>query len=1363
MTDHHIHTNRGKGLSKAKQALLARRLRGNLNRMPQTDTIPVRANTGSIPLSYAQGRFWFLYQLDPRNPAYHMYNVVRLQGRLDIAILTKSFITLIQRHQILRTQFVAESSPPIQQIVTDINFEIPVTDLQSYPRSEKESPVQGWIRSEIRCPFDLTRCPLLRVSLLKQNDDDHILVLTIHHIISDEWSNELLWRELSILYRAFLSDQSPTLPNLPVQYADFTLWQKQRVNKQMETQFAYWKKQLDVDLSLLQLPTDHIRPAQQAFRGALKWVSFPDELSLRLKALNQAFGTTTFMTLLTAFQVLLHRYTRQTDILIGTPIANRKRPEIKNLIGLFLNTLVMRANFKDNPRFDDLVKQTRQTALDGYAHQDLPFEKLVDGLQPQRNTSYNPIFQVMFVHQKSAFEEIDIPGLTVSQMPVDIGVAKFDLTLFVEESSQGLSAGLEYNTDLFDSNTADRILGHFQTLLESIVEDPQQRVSNLQLITAAERDMLMHKWNNTRIGTPQPPQIQQFIEQRAAQNSEAVAVVDDANQLTYRELDRRANQLARFMLKIGVGNTPVGLVLERSTDMIVAILGVLKAGGAYLPLDPASPPERLAFMLSDTQAPVLLTQKKIAGTLPDHKAKMVFIDAEWDVIAREDNTVPCIAAAPENLAYVIYTSGSTGKPKGVPVSHRNLVHSTSARFQFYEKNVNRFLLLSSFTFDSSVVGIFWTLCQGGTLVLPPQRIEQDIQKLVATIASRKISHILTLPSLYAILLEQADAKQLASLNTVIVAGEACRRGLVDLHYNRLPNAILFNEYGPTECTVWSTAYKIPATFEGNRVPIGRPIPNTQNYILDSHDQLVPIGVPGELCIGGAGVTSGYLNRPDLTAEKFIEYAIAGEPPTRLYRTGDLARYLPDGIIEFLGRIDHQVKLRGFRIEPGEVATVIGCHPAVLEAVVIVQETNRQTKQLVAYVVGKNNDDQFLSDLKRFLKARLPDYMIPSVFVVIERMPRTENGKIDRGALPAAIRKGVDVEKRHVSPRNPLEAELSRIWCKHLRVDNVGVMDNFFELGGDSLLALGLIADIKKKTGNHISLSALLNNPTIEGLARSPTQTYTPPPKDSSLVPIQSEGNKAPLLLFGCPPEIYSSFENDQPLYRFLSFYDELPFLYTVDRLETIAATYIRDLKRSLPDGPYVLCGYSAGGLIAYEMARQLSVSHGETPFLFLIDPPRLNRIESDHSSPVDTFDNRIHRFAPIIDAARENPISGAVLFIEKSINKIKNETKWLTYFVLHKMSKMMRFHIPLRWRSRYGLHLYGVVIRQYTARPYSGPVTLCQTEMSIKKADWAKILKGDVELHLIEEGHNHSDLFHDMKTVKIWFNHLKFFLDRIKK
>lgn len=907
-----------KKLSSAQRALLERRLRGQLDRVQQFDGIPVREQTGFLPLSYAQERLWFMHQLAPNSPAYNMYNVVRLQGVLDIVALRESFNTLVRRHAPLRSRFVVAEGRPWQQIAAAFDVDIPVISVAA-------DGVQELIVEAIRRPFDLETGPLLKVVLLNSAENEHILILTIHHIIFDEWSNAILWRELSTVYGALTQGEAPSLPELPIAYTDYAFWQKAQP---MADQLAYWKQQLGGELPLLQLPTDHPRPARQTFRGAMQWLDLPHTLCEQLQALNRTLNTTTFMTQLAAFQLLLSRYTAQTDILVGIPIANRSRVETNDLIGLFLNTLVMRADLQREQRFVDFVGQVRQTALDAYKNQELPFEKLVDELRPQRDASYNPIFQVMFVHQSAATADVALTGLQASQIPVDSGVAKFDLTLFVEESRQGLSVGLEYNSDLFADSTAQRLLQHYQTLLHSIVADPQQSIADLSIISAEERYTLLKQGNAITSESLPDSCIHQLIEKQVKLKPDALAVIDSSDQLTYLELDKRANQVAHKLRQLGVANGElVGLLLERSIDMIVAIVGVLKAGGAYVPLDPTYPRERLAFMQADSCAQVVITQpplQHLAAT-----GKTLLIDSQQLAAA------PVVTVQADDPAYMIYTSGSTGRPKGVVVTQRQLLHSTLARNAVYTQAPHRFLLLSSFAFDSSVAGIFWTLCQGGALVLPPENATRDIAVLAQCIATDRVTHTLLLPSLYKLLLEFAEPAQLQSLQTVIVAGEACPVVVGRQHAAVAPHAALYNEYGPTEGTVWSTVYQFPPDGVVNHqtVPIGRPIPRMQACVVDHRLHLLPLGAPGELVIGGAGVVAGYWRRPGLSAEKFTPNPYGDG---RLYRTGDRVRWLADGNLEFLGRIDDQVKIRGHRIELGEIETALTAHPLVADAAVIAQ-------------------------------------------------------------------------------------------------------------------------------------------------------------------------------------------------------------------------------------------------------------------------------------------------------------------------------------------------------------------------------------------------------------------------------------------
>ena len=922
-------TGRSK-LSDVKRALLEKRIQGKLK--DTTQRIPRRLPQASTHLSFAQQSLWYLHQLYPESPAYHIHKALRLKGPLDVTVLERSFNEILRRHEILRTTFDTVEAQPRQVIHPSLALSVHVQDLQQCPDSEQEAKVRELALEEARRPFDLMEGPLVRTALLQLAEEDHVLLLTIHHIVSDEWSLGIFWRELATLYKAFSNELPSPLSDLPIQYADYACWQPEWLpGEVMETQLSYWKKRLSDDLPVLQLPTDRPRPATQNFQGALQSLTLPPVLTKALGVLSDKAETTLFMTLLTVFKVLLHRYTGQTDIVVGTPIANRSRAETAELIGYFLNTLALRTDLSDDPSFGDLLTQVRELAFEAYAHQDLPFEKLVKELQPDRDPSYNPLFQVMFVLQQDTTEMLELPNLTLNTIEIDSGVAKFDLTLFMTQTEQALRAMFEYNTDLFDSSTIGRMLGHLQTLLEGIAADPDQRLSELPFLTEAEQHQLLIDWNQTQSEFPQNRCWCQLFDAQVERTPDASAVVYHDEPLSYRELNHRANQLAHYLRGLGVGpDVLVGIYMERSLEMVIGLLGVLKAGGAYVPLDAAYPKDRLAFILEDAQAPVLLTQKRLMAELPDQKAKVISLDGDWQVINQEcgENLVSGVTGG--NLSYVIYTSGSTGQPKGVIITHQNLMYSTFARTQFYEQPIRGFLLLSSFAFDSSVAGIFWTLCQGATLCIPDEDRYLDIPYLAGLIEQNSVSHLLCIPSLYQHMLT-AEPELLGSLTTTIVAGEACPTELVKAHFTLLPETNLFNEYGPTETTVWSTVFNCRAMTETATVPIGRPIANAAIYVLDANHQPVPVGVPGELYIGGAGVARGYLNHPELTNERFIPTPF-GEG--RLYRTGDLAKYLPDGNLEFLGRNDHQVKIRGYRIELEEIEAALLEHPNVGETVVV---------------------------------------------------------------------------------------------------------------------------------------------------------------------------------------------------------------------------------------------------------------------------------------------------------------------------------------------------------------------------------------------------------------------------------------------
>jgi amino acid adenylation domain-containing protein len=781
----------------------------------------------------------------------------------------------------------------------------------------------------------------------------------MHHIISDEWSLDVFWRDFAAGYAA--AGSTPDLPALPLQYSDFAWWQRQQMALgAFEAQLNYWQRQLDGDLPLLQLPTDYPRPRAKGYGGGFVSRTLPAALAGQIGAISRQAGVTLFSTLLAAYQTLLFRYTQQADILVGTPITNRNQAQTEAVIGFFLNTVVMRADFSQPKSFTALLAEVRQQTLSALANQHVPFDRVVEALKPKRDPSYTPMFQVMFVFQEGSAPTPTLSGLSVEPMLVDAGISKFDLTLFARNLARELQLSVEYDSALFERTTAERFLAHFEVLLGSIAAAPDTPISQLNILPPHERKLLLSEWTHTDAPFPAHQRIHDLI---AAHPPDSLAVISGDQMLTYGELNRRANQLAHLLLarSLSVG-TPVGLCVERSLEMVIGILGILKAGGAYVPIDPAYPEDRIRHILEDAGIAILLTQNHLLSTLPSHMDAICVDDRS--ALDPLPHTSPEVMVTPEHLAYMIYTSGSTGRPKGVRVTHRNLVHSTTARFTAYPEPVSRFLLLSSFAFDSSIAGIFWALCQGGALCLPPQNAERDVAQLARIIQRDRVTHTLMLPSLYQVLLDFASPTQLQSLKAVIVAGEACPLTLPEQHYRYLPNASLYNEYGPTEGTVWSTLWRIPP--QPRRILIGKAIPNVKTYILDAWMQPVPVGVVGELYIGGAGVSEGYHHRPDLNAERFLVNPFGAG---RLYRTGDLARYTDDGNVEFLGRIDNQVKVNGYRIELGEIEAALMQYSGVKEAVVLaideasLMEAAFDTQVMIETLQSSPEAEQLLSEIE----------------------------------------------------------------------------------------------------------------------------------------------------------------------------------------------------------------------------------------------------------------------------------------------------------------------------------------------------------------------------------------------------------------
>jgi amino acid adenylation domain-containing protein/non-ribosomal peptide synthase protein (TIGR01720 family) len=1061
-----------------------------------------------LPISFAQQRLWFLSQLEPENPFYNIPAAIQINGELDILLLERSFQEIINRHEVLRTAFLTVEGKPVAQLSSVNEFTLEVIDLCHSTEIVQAKQVEKIAREEAQNPFQLDKPPLLRVKLLRLDSQSHVILITLHHIVADGWSMGVLVKEVALIYQEETSPPSPLLVKergvrkdkvrlneLPIQYADFANWQRNWLQGEVrEKQLNYWLNQLQNAPNLLELPTDFPRPAVQTAKGGSIKFELPLELSQALKQLSQKSGCTLFMTLLAAFQTLLYRYSNSEDIVVGSAIANRQRSELEGLIGCFANTLAFRSDLSGNPSFSELLQRVKDVALGAYAHQDLPFEQLVDELQLVRSLSYTPLFQVMFLLQNAPIQPLTLENLSWSPINSDSGTAKFDLTLSMSETENGLIGNFEYNRDLFAASTIERMIGQWQTLLEGIVANPEQKLYELPLLTITEQQLLV-EWNQTRVDYPQTC-IHQLFAAQVEKTPDSIAVVWENQQITYKELDIKSNQLARYLIKLGVKpETRVGICVERRADMVIGLLGILKAGAAYVPLDPAYPEERLTYMLADAGVSVILTNNNVEtryiASLHNNIASLhnvVNLTTDWNQINQESTANINVKVNPENLAYIIYTSGSTGKPKGVAITHRSattLIHWS--RDVFTDTQIAGVLASTSICFDLSVFELFVPLSWGGKVILAENALQ-----LPELPFSNAVTLINTVPSA---ILQLSKLKAIPKLvNTINLAGEALQQSLVEqLQQNHPQIQNIYNLYGPSEDTTYSTyalvggvgAEGAEGAEEVNTPSIGCPIANTQTYILDTHLQPVPVGIPGELYLGGDGLMRGYLNKPELTAEKLIPNPFSSSPS--LYKTGDKARYLPDGKIEYLGRFDNQVKLRGFRIELGEIESVLNQHPEVYQAVTQIWEDKSGNKRLVAHFVLKNpvNQDNFSTQLRSYLQSKLPDYMIPAIFMMLSEMPLTPNGKINRRALPEPDKEKLNNQNQNnvnrVKPRTPQEELLAQIWSKLLGIESVGIHDNFFELGGDSILGIQVIAKASQ-AGLRLLPKQVFQHQTIAELA-----------------------------------------------------------------------------------------------------------------------------------------------------------------------------------------------------------------------------------------------------------------------------------------
>jgi aspartate racemase len=1228
--------------------------------LPKPQTIFPRGAHDTLPLSFAQERLWFLDQWDPGAATYNLPWPMRMVGRLDVGALRAGLNAVIQRHEALRTSFPAVDGLPTQVIAPRLEIGLPLVDLQALPAALREPTALRLLTAAARVGFDLAAGPLVSVLLIRLTTAEHAVLLNMHHIICDGWSMVIFIQELAAFYREFALGQPAELPDLAIQYADFALWQRAWLQGEvLETQLDYWRRQLGGRFPVLDLPTDRPRPPVQTHSGAREAIMIDAATVAGLQVLCQQEGATRFMVLLAAFSLLLARYSGQADIVVGAPIANRDLVEIEGLIGYFVNTLVLRTDLARPVSFRELLRQVRDTTLDAHAHQNIPFEQLVEKLQSERDPSRSALFQVMFVLQNMPPAVYEFPDLAMRPITIELGTAKFDLLLSLSETAYGLRGGIEYNSDLFDTTTIQRLSNHFQTLLRHAAADASQRVAYLPLLSAAERMQLIVEWNQTDVAARDDGSVEQLIAGQVVQRPDAIALVCQDQHLTYRALDSRADRLAARLRACGVGpETIMGVDTARSLELIVGLLGVLKAGGAYLPLDPGYPAERLRFMIDDAQAQVLITTKDERRRTNDEETQPeslhdlgLVIDVMRAAPAAIVNRTSKIVHA-DNLAYVIYTSGSTGTPKGVLVTRQGLVNHCRAAISCYALSAtDRVLQLASLSFDLAAEEIYPTLASGATLVLWPHQAPATAHEFLGLADQERLTVLdLTTPLWQVWATEQASPALPipAALRLVIVGGDRALAEPYAAWRRTIPARVRWiNSYGPTEATIIATLHApdvgAPISPWGG-MAIGRPIANTQVYLLDRQMQPVPIGVPGELFIGGAGLARGYLNRPDLTAERFVPnpfattndegrttndetnarlFVLRPSSFVRLYATGDLARHRPDGTIDYLGRRDQQVKLRGYRIELGEIETVLAQHALIQEAVVVAHAAGPHDQRLVAYVVPANDERQmandaegaapaalrppsFVQDVRDHLQQRLPDYMLPSAFVQLDALPRTPTGKLDRNALPAPELRAASAA--YVAPRDRLELQLVQLWEELLVARPIGVTDPFFALGGHSLLAVRLMARLRELTGVALSLATLFRHPTIAQLARV-LRDQAAPAAPAALVGITTGGTNPPLFCIHplggnvlCYAQLARQLGPAQPVYGLqapgLEHDQALP-----TTVESMAAEYVAAIRAFQPAGPYLLCGWSVGGVIAFEIAQQLTGQGQPVALLALLDSP----------------------------------------------------------------------------------------------------------------------------------------------------------------
>jgi len=1349
-------------LSPAARALIQRR-RQTARPSTAQGPIPRDVSVAPLPLSFEQQSLWFIDRLSPGLAAYHIPLALRAIGSLNVAALRSALDALVIRHEGLRTTFDLADGKPIQVVGKPRPVQFREVDLANCPQDERESALKLILEEEVRRPFDLSRDLMLRGVLVRLGAQEHVLRLVTHHIVADGWSIGILLRELGELYRTSSANEAPSLAPLPIQFADFALWERQQLQGEaLETQVAFWRRYLEEAPDSVALPTDRTRPPLPSYRGAMHTVFLPEGLTGELKALGRRENVTLFMTLLAAFKVLLARYSGQDDLVVGSPFTGRNHVDLQGLIGFFVNTLPLRTNLSGDPSFRELLGRIRESTLDAFAHKDLPLAKLVEELKPGRSSNRMPLFQVLFALEYLETPSLRLPGLVFEPMEFDFNWAKFDLSLTVSERSSGLRASFNYDTDLFDEGTIGRMAGHYQRLLEGIVADPGQGISQLPLLTEDERHQLLLQWNDTARGYPPDRCVHQLFEEQVGRTPDAVAVVFENQQLTYRELNARSNRLAHYLRDLGVGpEILVWICLERSLEMVVGLLGILKAGGAYVPLDPEYPAERLDFMLRDSASPVLLTQQRLLPSLPDCPARVLCLDANASTFAELSDANPPPLATPHDLAYIIYTSGSTGVPKGVMTPHRGIVRLVRNTGYCDFGPDQTFLLLAPISFDASTFEIWGPLLNGARLAIMPPGTPA-LHELGSAIRRYGVTTLWLTANLFHLMVDRRP-EDLRSLRQLVAGGDVLSPTHVRTALAVLDDGVVINGYGPTESTTFACCYRMSKGYKvDGSIPIGQPIAHTSAYVLDEGLQPVPPGVAGELFIGGAGLALGYLNQPELTRERFIPNPFSGEPSARLYRTGDRVRLRSDRNLEFLGRIDQQVKIRGYRIELGEIEAVLGQHPQVRDRVVVARRDSTGENRLVAYVVPRDSVALTYGQLRDYLKPKLPAYMIPSALVVLDALPLTANGKLDRRALPEPDGKGAVVSGGYTVPRTVVEERLAVMWAEALGLERVGIHDNFFELGGHSLLAIGLFTRIEAAFGRSVPLAILFRAQTVSEMAAILVEAPVLDPRPRTLTLRTGDSRRPPLFLvhsvsgdhLGWRPLI-NHLGSDRPVLG-VTLPEKNGVRQTFCDIEALAAYHVEQMCAVEPEGPYHLAGFSFAVTLALEIAQQLTASGREVGLLGAIDSGPLPRYQIGEPSSfhICSFTRNLYYWF-IDDFCQTHPremLARAYRRLKKAAERVgivpsspppSPLLRALKILEVEKLPSGLQRVIEINYRAR----------MSYQPRPYPGRVTLFRVRADSMfrplehDLGWGRFALGGVQVFTMSG--NHPNIMEDPRVQKM--------------